>query len=259
MARRFPTLDLSRLRFFLDLLRRSVRGCRFIWTALWRFLWKSFTTYPPRLQHSLASVPSSLQWNNTGRDSHRQSDADANVCLTCDELIDPIEGVSAQGTEVVTGAALPISEGFRAHSADLTQRINPQILSTASTQIDGLALASPSVEPSSVPDPLSHRSSGNDGDSGDEEINISVLSPSCSPGAPASSDTSNDISLHVLPGDAWSRNGSSHSIVGSTVPSNPLHHTQFVESSASSSWEISPYIWPMMPAQVPRYENNRIV
>jgi hypothetical protein len=259
-----PILDLSRLRLFLlDLLRRRpVRGCRFIWTALWQFLRRFLAVYPPRLRHSLASLTLGLRWKNIDCNGHGPSFADADVRSPCYGLIDPIKAVSTQGTEVVTGAALPyiISEG--SHSADLTQSTNPQAPSTASAQNDSPALASLSLKPS-LPDrkdSLSCQSSDSDGRSKTEEKNnILALSPSRSSQASASSETLNNIPLHVLPTNAWSRNGSSHSIVGPNVPSNLLQRVRSVESYASSSWEISPYIWPMMPTQVPRYENNRIV
>jgi hypothetical protein len=257
MARLSPTLDLSRLRLFLLdlLLRRSARGCRSIWTALWRCLRKALAVYPPRLQHNLASLPSSLRWKIIGCNGLGHSYADADVRSPCYGLIDPIEGLSVQGTEV---AALPyiISEG--SHSAELPQSTNPQTSSTASTQTEDPTL---SVEPSSLPERknfLSRRSSDNDGHPKDEEKNILVLPPSRSSRASASSETLNNIPLHVLPEGTWPRNGSSHSVVGPTASSNSLHRVRSVESSASS-WEISSYIWPMMPMQVPRYENNRIV
>jgi hypothetical protein len=106
------TLDLSRWRlFFLDRpLRRSVRSCRFIWTVLWRFIRKYFTVYPPRLsllQHSLAFLPSSLPWKITGCNGRGPSYADVDDSSPCYGLIDPTEGVSVQGTELETGAALP--------------------------------------------------------------------------------------------------------------------------------------------------------
>lgn len=237
--------------FMLDLLlRRSIRGCHIIWAVLWRFLKRSFIACPLRLR-LLQSV---LHRNKSGNSRRRPSYSNTYVRSPCYGLSDPMDGVSVQGTEVVmASAALPYMVAQESHSVDLSSSgINAEMLPTATAQTgDPVTLsilpAHPALRSSSSTSSGNHHGHGRSED-------ISSLHFSH---ASSSSETLNNIPMHpILVEDR------SHSDAN---PAIPVVHTSNIISrlgsigSRGSLWEISEYIWPMMPAEVPRYKNNRIM
>ena len=238
------------------LLRRSIRGCRTVWAALWRFLKLCFASHLPHLCYSLASIPPSLYWRATGC-PRRPSPSDD--CVPCYGLVDPAEGVlSVQETKVVAGAVSPYivcSEGYPSTGTSPISTIGPF---TARIDEPTIAETQAIVMPSaSLLRSMSRVSSYND--SGHCRSNDNVVhSTSNTSQISTSSETLTNIPLQPILVEPPSSSGSSHS---DQRQSTRIPYTSGIISGlgTGSSWEISNCIWPMMPTQVPRYNNNRIM
>jgi hypothetical protein len=254
MSRHFLPVRFHRLGLLIlnVLLRRSIRGCRIIWAALWRLLRKS-----PHLRHSLVSLPSSiLGWKEAvcNRRGSSYSNVDVSSPSPCYGLIDPTELASTRGTEVGTGVALPF-----VFSQD------PQLHFTASARTGDIITAElPAIPPAChLPtdrDRSSSSSASADNDDGHHGSEDNV--PSRFSQTSTSSQTLNNVPLQSILVETRSGSGSLHSDVRPTTPvahaPNIIPHMGSM-GSRGSLWEISDYIWPMIPIQVPRYKNNRIM
>lgn len=80
----------------------------------------------------------------------------------------------------------------------------------------------------------------------------------------ASSETLNNIPLQTLSLETRCRGRTNHSVVtvipASVIVQDPNTVAQMGSIGSSSSlWEVSEYIWPMMPSEVPRYKRDRII
>jgi hypothetical protein len=253
MARQILSPRFHRLMLFMldSLLRRSIRGCRIIWAALWRLLTKCFALH---LRHRLMSLRSALHWKESG---HSTTYSNAHVRSPSYGLSDPVEGVSIQGTEVVAGSALPYMVSHDFPSADLSSPgSNAQMLPTAGAQTDDLVITEIlSIPPAHPPLPSSSGASSDDDHRhgrSEDEVSSSAFSRTSS-----SSETLNNIPMHPIPVEPRS--------LSDVDPAIPLADTSNIIpqlgsiGSRGSFWEISEYIWPMIPTQVPRYKNNRIM
>jgi hypothetical protein len=154
---------------------------------------------------------------------------------------------------VVTGAVLPYMVSQDCPSADLSSSgTNPQILSIASTETTEI-LSTPAYP--LLPSSSSGSSDNDDGHRMSEAKDI--FSPSRTSQTSTSSETLNNIPMQPLPVEARS-----HSDAEPAVPvvyaSNNISRLGPI-GSCGSLWEISEHIWPMMPAEIPRYKNNRIM
>ena len=250
MARQILSPRFHRLMLLMldSLLRRSICGCRIIWAALWRFLTKSFALH---LRHRLMSFQPASRWKESG---HNPTYASAHVRSLC-PLSDPVEGVSIQGTEVVIGAALPYMASQDFPLADLgSSGSDAQILPTEGAQTNVLVISEISSIPSAhSPLPSSSGTSSDDDyrhGRSKEKVSSSAFSHTSS-----SSETLNNIPMHPISAETRSHSDVAIPVVDT---SNIISRLGSI-GSRGSLWEISEYIWPMIPTQVPRYKNNRIM
>jgi len=259
MARPFLPPRLYRLGLFIwkFLLRHPIRsGCRAMWAALWRLLRKSFAVHRrglSHLRHCLSSFPPTLRCKEAGNNCQGGTQPDADVHSP---------SLPFRETEAVVGAVLPyISQDCP--SADLgSSGTSRQVLSTMSDTHRGdiVTVAIPSATYPHI-DGMNSPSSAsfaNDEHYMLEEKNTLVTTRSSQ--ASTSSETLNNIPLQTI--QAVEGDGSLYSVARPATLA--VHAPDIVPHRVSmgsygSEWEISGYIWPMIPPQVPRYTNNRIV